>query len=107
MHKGIFGLCTCALVKPFGHFLVGLVFDFWRDVGRDRGHRTNQHTQIVCESNAGRYVWYGIRRRLEQFRMRLGLAQYLVLPRPTASTRGCGDRPGIKKARRSTEDQWQ
>ena len=57
---------------------------------------TAQHSQIVCESNAGRYVWYGIRRRLEQFRMRLWLAQYLVLPRPTASTRdcGCGDRPG-------------
>ena len=62
MHKGIFVLCTCALIKPFGHFLVGLVFDFWRDVGRDRGHRTNQHTQIVCESNAGCEVWYGINR---------------------------------------------
>ena len=98
-------LCRCAFlpgrsIKPFGHFLVGLVFDFWRDVGRDRGHRTNQHTQIVGESNAGRYVWYGINRRLEQFRMRLGLAQYLVLPRLPASTRGCGcgDRPGIKKS---------
>ena len=97
MHKGIFVLCTCALVKPFGHFLVGLVFDFWRDVGRDRGDRANHYSQVVCEFNAGRYVWYGIRRRLEQFRMRLGLAQYLVLPRPTASARccGCGARPGI------------
>ena len=90
MHKGIFGLCIYALVKPFGHFLVGLVFDFWRDVGRDRGHRTNQYSQVVCESNAGRYVWYGIGRRLEQFRMRLGLAQYLVLPRSTVSARCCG-----------------
>ena len=39
MHKGIFGLCTCALVKPFGHFLVGLVFDFWRDVCGNNGDR--------------------------------------------------------------------
>ena len=65
MHKCIIQICTYALVKPLGHFLVGLVFDFWRDVGRDRGHRTNQHTQIVCESNAGRYVWYGINRYYE------------------------------------------
>ena len=101
MHKGIFGLCTCALVKPFGHFLVGLPFYFWRDMCGNNGDRANQHSQVVCESNAGRYVWYGIRRRLEQFRMRLGLAQYLVLPRLPASTRGCGcgARPGISKSR--------
>ena len=52
MHKGIFGLCTCALVKPFGHFLVGLVFDFWRDVGRDRGHRTNQHRSYCAKERS-------------------------------------------------------
>ena len=97
MHKGIFVLCICALVKPLGHFLVGLVFDFWRDMCGNNGDRANQHSQGVCESNTGRYVWYGIRRCLEQFRMRLGLAQYLVLPRPTASTRGCGDRPGKRQ----------
>ena len=97
MHIIEIELCICALVKPLGQFISGLPFYFWRDMCGNNVDRANQYSQVVCESNAGRYVWYGIGRRLEQFRMRLRLAQYLVLPRPTASTKccGCDARPGF------------
>ena len=101
MHIIEIELCICALIKPFGQFISGLPFYFWRDVGDNNGQGAEDCGQGVGESDNGRYVWYGIRRHLEQFRMRLGLAQYLVLPRLPASTRGCGcgARPGISKSR--------
>ena len=60
------------LLKPFGHFLVGLVFDFWRDMCGNNGDRANQHSQVVCESNAGHSVWRSFARVLENLTVLTG-----------------------------------